>query len=471
MQARVLCGSNTLIPSRYLPCSINKFFYIIISMSSPPRLFQFPVCALAPMVRVNSLGFREMCADYGADVVFSEEVVGAKLALCKREVVSYPHVDASVIEYACYEPWKNKWKRTVVLSVLSPSIHSSRSHKTSFVLQLGVADPVIAERAVKLVWDSIDGIDVNMGCPKRFSVANGFGAALMSKPAVAGRILRAIHETLESSIRDAVKFKKDEHSVMRNRPSLSFKTRLRSSPTETYKMLIEILDEAGAGLPCGSSGIVQSICLHARYVDQRSETPPHYAEAQEVIRLCRQDSQFDLVDFVLNGSLASRSDALEKAQLYGFQAGMLGRAALRDPTVFHRGGKDNELSKPQYLEMLREMWRYAVLYRSSFNNFKYHLQRLFPEVPELKGEMMRRIQEKTSTFLDFLPILGVENATDSLYQLWKDCNYEIIVLNEQPCSQVDATGNCDEKNRDESKKRRRSLEGNSTRDGLESESR
>jgi tRNA-dihydrouridine synthase 2 len=39
---------------------------------------------LAPMVRMNTLPFREMALTYGADYVFSEEIVDRKFLTCVR---------------------------------------------------------------------------------------------------------------------------------------------------------------------------------------------------------------------------------------------------------------------------------------------------------------------------------------------------------------------------------------------------
>lgn len=39
---------------------------------------------LAPMVRVGQLSFRAMCLEFGADYVWSEELIDRKLATCVR---------------------------------------------------------------------------------------------------------------------------------------------------------------------------------------------------------------------------------------------------------------------------------------------------------------------------------------------------------------------------------------------------
>ena len=41
---------------------------------------------LAPMVRMNTQPFRELCSAQGADFVFSEEIIDRKLLWCQRVV-------------------------------------------------------------------------------------------------------------------------------------------------------------------------------------------------------------------------------------------------------------------------------------------------------------------------------------------------------------------------------------------------
>jgi len=58
--------------------------------------------------------------------------------------------------------------------------------------QLGVATPEDAVAAARVVGGDVAGIDVNMGCPKSFSVNNGFGAALLAKPRDAAALVAAL---------------------------------------------------------------------------------------------------------------------------------------------------------------------------------------------------------------------------------------------------------------------------------------
>ncbi len=60
------------------------------------------------------------------------------------------------------------------------------------ILQIGTNSPETAVKAVEKVIQDISGVDVNMGCPKKFSVQGGMGSALMNDPENASNILKAL---------------------------------------------------------------------------------------------------------------------------------------------------------------------------------------------------------------------------------------------------------------------------------------
>lgn len=72
--------------------------------------------------------------------------------------------------------------------------------KDSLVLQLGTSD---AERALavgKLVQNDVSGLDINMGCPKEFSIKGGMGAALLTQADKATQILKSLVDNLNIGI-------------------------------------------------------------------------------------------------------------------------------------------------------------------------------------------------------------------------------------------------------------------------------
>lgn len=55
-------------------------------MMAGGRLSFSKITALAPMVRVGTLPMRLLALDYGADVVYCEELIDIKMAQCQRVV-------------------------------------------------------------------------------------------------------------------------------------------------------------------------------------------------------------------------------------------------------------------------------------------------------------------------------------------------------------------------------------------------
>ncbi|NWW35940.1 DUS2L synthase, partial [Panurus biarmicus] len=119
---------------------------------------------LAPMVRVGTLPMRLLALDYGADVVYCEELIDIKMLQCKRvinevlETVDFVAPNERIVFRTC---------------------EREREH---VVFQMGSADAERALAVAKLVESDVAGIDINMGCPKEYSTKAGMGAALLSDP-------------------------------------------------------------------------------------------------------------------------------------------------------------------------------------------------------------------------------------------------------------------------------------------------
>ena len=141
--------------------------------------------SLAPMVRMNTLPFRELTLEHGADYVFSEEIIDKKLISCVR-------IENSVINTIDYVTCRGG-DYSLVLS-LRPA------EKTKFILQIGTNNAETAVMAVERLLPDIAGVDVNMGCPKSFSTQGGMGAALMKDMENAKAIMKALVERFKEKI-------------------------------------------------------------------------------------------------------------------------------------------------------------------------------------------------------------------------------------------------------------------------------
>ncbi|XP_071613070.1 tRNA-dihydrouridine(20) synthase [NAD(P)+]-like isoform X3 [Heliangelus exortis] len=119
---------------------------------------------LAPMVRVGTLPMRLLALDYGADIVYCEELIDLKMLQCKRVV--------------------NEVLGTVDFVAPNERIifRTCERERHCVVFQMGSADAERALAVAKLVEGDVAGIDINMGCPKEYSTKASMGAALLSDP-------------------------------------------------------------------------------------------------------------------------------------------------------------------------------------------------------------------------------------------------------------------------------------------------
>ena len=115
----------------------------------------------APMAGYSDLGARYLARLYGAGLTYTE-MVSAK-GLIYQNAETKKLLDKSEIE--------------------SP-----------FAAQLFASSPDVVFAAVKLLPETVDIVDLNMGCPAPKIVKNGEGSALLKDPVLAGELVRAAVE-------------------------------------------------------------------------------------------------------------------------------------------------------------------------------------------------------------------------------------------------------------------------------------
>lgn len=112
----------------------------------------------APMAGYSDLGARYLARLYGAGLTTSEMVSAKGLIYDNKETKKL--LDKTEIE-------------------------------TPFAAQLFAHEPEILHKAVGLLPDGIDIVDINMGCPAPKIVKNGEGSALLKDPVLAGELIAA----------------------------------------------------------------------------------------------------------------------------------------------------------------------------------------------------------------------------------------------------------------------------------------
>ena len=133
------------------------------------RLFADTAC-LAPMVRAGSLPMRLLSLEMGADTVYSPEIIAFKVPKLERRE------NAAT---GCVEYWRSG-------GGVEFSTHPDEAGR--LVFQMGTPSAAVAVKAAEAIERDVDAFDLNMGCPKSFSVKGGMGAALLRKPEVAADV-------------------------------------------------------------------------------------------------------------------------------------------------------------------------------------------------------------------------------------------------------------------------------------------
>lgn len=236
---------------------------------------------LAPMVRVNTLPFRLLCAEYGADMLYSEELVDKSVSACRRSVsargeAEYRHADGKLI-------------------------FSTVPHER-LAFQLGTASGPDALAAANVVADDVRAIDVNMGCPVKFSTQGGMGSALLQDP-------ERVRDILTTLVRN-----------FGGRRPVTCKIRILDSPADTLQ-LARVIESCG----------VDALAVHCRRVPDR---PRHWAQwdAMTELRAALPSS----LPLLLNGDIFSLEDAKRVVDQTGADGLMLARGALWNPALFAR---------------------------------------------------------------------------------------------------------------------------------------
>ncbi|XP_068459954.1 tRNA-dihydrouridine(20) synthase [NAD(P)+]-like [Clinocottus analis] len=293
------------------------------------------ITALAPMVRVGTLPMRLLALDYGADLVYCEELIDIKMAQCQRVVnevldtVDFVAPDERVMFRTC------------------------EREKNRVVFQMGTANPDRALLVARLVEQDVAAIDVNMGCPKEYSTKGGMGAALLSDPDKIEAILRKLVSGVSVPI--------------------TCKIRILPSLEETVA-LVQRIEKTG----------VAAVAVHGRLKEERNRHPLHLDHIQAAARavsipVIANGGSLDLVKS--NGDI----EAFRRAS--GASSVMLARAAMWNASVFRKRG-------PLPLEaVMEEYLKHAIRYNNHAFNTKYCLcQMLRDKVESPLGKKLQAAQ-------------------------------------------------------------------------------
>jgi len=278
---------------------------------------------LAPMVRCGTWPLRQLALKYGADLVWGQELVAKDVMTYKR----YER-DNGFIEFE--SPSKSNRSKK---SKPWPVFRTKPGEKIIF--QIGCNNPEEALSAAKVVESDVMGIDVNMGCPKHFSVHNGMGCGLLHTPEVAYNICKQLVDNLSVPV--------------------TAKIRLLPTLQETVAFC-KLLESTG----------ISALGVHARTQDDRRKQPARIAWIPKLVEAIE-------IPLIYNGDIFRPCDIKLAKELTKCSSVMIARGALQNCSLFS-GATKKMVLKPQ---IIKEYLQLAESVDNLFENTKYTINHMF----------------------------------------------------------------------------------------------
>ncbi|XP_026757443.2 tRNA-dihydrouridine(20) synthase [NAD(P)+]-like [Galleria mellonella] len=279
---------------------------------------------LAPMVRIGTLPMRLLALRYGADIVYTEELIDWKFLRSRRKCNEI----LNTIDYI------DQTDGTIVF-------RTCKEEKEKVVLQLGTCDAERALKVAKMVENDVAAIDINMGCPKEFSIKGGMGVALMAQPEKANTILKTLVKNVSIPV--------------------SCKIRIFETPEKTLELVNKLV----------SSGI-KAIAIHGRTRDER----PQHAVHTDIIRYIAESICIPVIANGGSKEIEKHGDIYKFKELTGCTSVMIARAAEWNCSIFRKEGLlPMDLVITDYLKL-------AVDYDNSPSNTKYCIQNILRDLQE-----------------------------------------------------------------------------------------
>ncbi|XP_075075467.1 uncharacterized protein LOC107798641 isoform X1 [Nicotiana tabacum] len=340
-------AARQLQPHQYTAVvGLSPACQILPLFSSQEKMEYRNKLVLAPMVRVGTLPFRLLAAQYGADITYGEEIIDHKIIKCERRVNDVLGT-TDIVE---------KGTDNVVF-------RTCPVERNRVVFQMGTSDAMRALKAAEIVCKDVAAVDINMGCPKSFSISGGMGAALLSKPELIHDILTTLRRNLDVPV--------------------TCKIRLLKSPQDTVELARRI-ERTG----------VSALAVHGRKVQDRPRDPAKWSEIADVAAALS-------IPVIANGDVFEYEDFQRIRDATGASSVMVARGAIWNASIFSSEGKI-----PRE-DVKREYVRKSILWDNDIKSTKHTLKEMIMQYSSL-GLPEGQAVIKSDTLADLAQLYGEE---------------------------------------------------------------
>ncbi|MEK6887310.1 MAG: tRNA-dihydrouridine synthase family protein, partial [Nanoarchaeota archaeon] len=239
---------------------------------------------LAPMADVTNLPFRLLCREYGASLACTEQI----------NAFAYTKNNKLNVEKA-----------------------KTCEHDKPLSFQLSGSDGLMMLKAGKMN-KNYDILDINMGCPSKKIIKQGFGAALLRQ---------------KKEVKKMMKF-------LTNNLKIPITVKMRSGFKENEAVeIVKSLEEAG----------VSAVTIHGRTQQQGYSGSADWSVIKKVKDAVK-------IPVIGNGDITSPEKAFEMLEQTGCDYVMIGRAAIKNPFIFKQCidyEKNKKYEQQDKFEMLK----------------------------------------------------------------------------------------------------------------------
>ena len=302
---------------------------------------------LAPMEDVTDIGFRLLCRQMGAAMVYSEFVAADALVRMVNKSLKKLEV--------CDE------ERPVAIQIYGKEPEA-----------MADAARIVVEQAHP------DVLDLNFGCPVKKIAGKGAGAGMLQNVPKLLEITRAVVDAVGAQV------------------PVTVKTRLGWD--HEHKIIVELAEQLQ---DCG----IAALTIHGRtrsqmYTDQADWT---------LIGAVKQNPRMH-IPIIGNGDITSAEKAVEAFERYGVDAIMVGRATFGRPWIFREitealdptlaGRRVEEMSIDWKLDILKEQTRTSISRLGELSGIR-HVRRhlaaspLFKGIPDFRQTRIKMLQADT----------------------------------------------------------------------------
>lgn len=296
---------------------------------------------LAPMEDVTDIGFRLLCRQLGADMVYSEFV--ASDALVRQVGRTLEKLQVSDEE------------RPVAIQIYGRFVDAMRE-----------AAQIVVEQAHP------DVLDINFGCPVKRVAGKGAGAGMLQNIPLMLEMTKAVVDAVPGT-------------------PVTVKTRLGWD--NDHRIIVDLAEQLQ---DCG----IQAITIHGR-----TRAQMYTGEADWTLIGKVKENPRMRIPIIGNGDITTAERAKECFERYGVDAVMVGRASFGRPWIFREiknylAGKPFELSTQEKMDILKQQVSTSVDRLDEYRGI-LHVRRhlaatpLFKGIPDFRETRIRLLRAET----------------------------------------------------------------------------